>query len=120
MLDGLNCDADRDVTPHIGCVFASAEGRAFDDGGGIRANCIALKHGVHLAVSKKSSPCICPLKTAKPVLTLLIPMMTSTEPVLEALSSTTVQVVLLKGLSCVDKPMWLYEKRGKVWPLSMV
>ena len=40
----------------------------------------------------------------------VVSMVTSTEPVLAALSYTTVPLVLLNLLICVDRPMWLYEK----------
>ena len=45
-------------------------------------------------------------------------MLMSTAPVRAARSSVTVPVVRLKRLNCVEKPKWLYEKRGKVWPAS--
>jgi len=47
-------------------------------------------------------------------------MVMSTAPVLAALSSVTVPVVLSNFDTWVDMPKWLYEKFGKVWVASML
>ena len=56
----------------------------------------------NLAVSRKSSPWMWPLKSVEPVLTVVRSITMSTEAVLACASSTTVPVVLLKLLSWVE------------------
>src|SRR5690606_22955747 len=51
---------------------------------------------------------------SKPVLIDVMSMVTSTLASFASLSSTTVPSVLSKRRICLDRPMWLYEKRGKV------
>ena len=58
----------------------------------------------NFAVSRKSSPCRWPLKSAKPVFTDFMSITMSTEPVLASASNTTLPVVLVKLLSWVEKP----------------
>ena len=56
----------------------------------------------NLAVSRKSSLWMWPLKSAKPVLTVVVSITMSTAPVLAWASNTTVPVVLPKLLSWVE------------------
>ena len=56
----------------------------------------------YLAVSRKSSPWMCSLNSGKPVLTEVVSITMSTEPVFAALSKTIVPLVLSKRESCCE------------------